>query len=241
MFTLEDVPEALHTGDFCLFQPGDLVSLKGIKKTVTPFAHLDIFFNPAREEGFPTRPGQTDLSPYQHLIQPRLNDINGVHIPFRLRPPDPEGMQRTLLHMISAWQENSFLSLLGAQALATQVVIMILENYSEHKAQEPRGKRLHWIPSYLSLNISEKITVKDLAARAHLSESQFARAFKEQFGKPPYQYLMQMRVQYACDLLRNSNVPIERVAEHCGFSNVQHFTKAFKQITGRSPGEYRHR
>ncbi|MBW7459838.1 AraC family ligand binding domain-containing protein, partial [Paenibacillus sepulcri] len=53
-----------EAGQFCLVQPGSLVVLEGLTDTITPYAHLDVFYNPERERSFATRPGQLDLSAY---------------------------------------------------------------------------------------------------------------------------------------------------------------------------------
>lgn len=56
---------------------GSLHTLEGVTNTVTPFAHLDIFYSPSRDETFVTRPGDTDLSEHRQLAQPRFVRFSG--------------------------------------------------------------------------------------------------------------------------------------------------------------------
>ncbi|MBO2945357.1 helix-turn-helix transcriptional regulator [Paenibacillus sp. F411] len=55
----------------------------------------------------------------------------------------------------------------------------------------------------------------------------------------PHQYLLHMRIQHACELLRQSDWTQEEIAAYCGFSSVHHFSKMFKSRMGLSPGKYR--
>src|SRR5690554_4257097 len=76
LFQVGDREYSFSKGEFCLVQPNEVVVLSGTTQTITPFVHLDLFYNPEREASFPTKPGQMDISGFSHLIQPRLNDIN---------------------------------------------------------------------------------------------------------------------------------------------------------------------
>lgn len=228
-------------GEFCLAQPNSVKTMRGLTPTVTPFAHLDLFYHPLRAQSFPTRAGQTDLRQYEHLLQPRLNDLHGVHVPVRLKPKQPDRMAGLMLRMIECWRDPSPLQRMKAQTVAAELMIDVLEDHHVRSEQPfaTNAPALQWFPSYLSLHLAEPITVQDMARRANLSVSRFRAVFKQQFGMPPHRYLLELRIRHAKELLRNTGYSAERIAEYCGFADVHHFSKAFKQAVRVSPGIFR--
>ncbi|HEX8834138.1 MAG TPA: hypothetical protein VF719_08050, partial [Abditibacteriaceae bacterium] len=121
-------------GDFCLLQPRDMIELRGTTSTITPFAHLDIFYNAQREDSFPAPPGMVDLAPYKHLVQPRLDDFTDVAVPIKLAPPNPAWFRDTMLKMVGVWQSRDPISQLEAQNLAAELVLSILKSCTDASA-----------------------------------------------------------------------------------------------------------
>lgn len=239
LFSVEGVDYPLHAGDFCLIQPGELCVLEGLEATITPFAHFDIFFHPQRRQSFPTRPGQTDLTAFSHLLQPQLNGLANVHIPTHFHPSEPEYLASTLKAMIQAWHDPSPVSQLDAQKLGTQIVISLLRDFGTFDSGKGRSASLDWLQSYLSLHLAEPIRVREMARQGGFSPSRFASIVRQVFGMPPHRYLLHLRVQHAQDLLERSDLTLEMIAQYCGFSDVHHFAKVFKRQTGATPGAVR--
>lgn len=229
----------LRDGDFCLVQPGQLHWFEGTTNTITPFAHLDIFYNPRREDSFPTKPGQVELDGLAHLMQPKLNDFGDVRVPVQFVPPRAAHFRDTFLKAIALWMEQTPVARLEAQQLATEVVVALLKEYGESKTASVESGQLNWVTSYCSLRLSERLTVEQLAGQAKLSTSRFTALFRQTFGQSPYQFVLRMRLQHARDLLRGSTMGLPQIAELCGFSDIHHFSKAFKNSTGHSPAAYR--
>jgi len=238
--TLSDTSYDVPPGHFCLIQPDELHTLDGVTNTITPFAHFDIFYNAQREESFVTRPIHTDLTALRHLLQPRLNDIPAVKIPVVFGSSEPEQFRTIMLKMIGLWQQRDALSQFHAQHLATGLVLTLLQDFSRlANAQISQPQALNWITAFLSFHMAEPLTVADMARRAQLSPSHFTALFRQTFGTSPHRYLTQLRVQRAQELLRSSRHSAQHIADECGFADVQHFSKAFKQIAGVSPRAYR--
>jgi AraC-like DNA-binding protein len=233
---VSDVEYHLDSGDFLLVQPNEIVTLEGTTNTITPYAHLDIFYNPLREQSFPTMPGQVDISAFGHLLQPRLNDCSGIYIPVKFVPSQPARFREILLKMVGEWQSRGVLSQLEAQLLATELVLMLLKDFGNLETLAlPAPYALNWVTSYLSFHLSERISVADMAERANLSVSRFSALFRQQFGCPPHRYLLHLRIHHAQHLLASEEYTLRQIAEYSGFADVPHFSKAFKKVTGRSP------
>lgn len=231
---------SLGVGEICLIQPNTLHSLRGVTNTVTPFLHLDIFFSPAREQGFPTTGGQIDLSAYPHLLQPRLDAAETVGVPARLASVQAARFRALLLRAVELWQEATPLSRLEANHLAMELVLAILRTYGHRRlTASPRRPTLDWLPTYLSVHIGEPLSVADMARRANLSPSRFTAVFRQRFGASPHQYLLRLRIDFARTLLENTDLPLHEIAEYSGFADVHHFAKTFRRLTGVTPGAVR--
>lgn len=227
-------------GQFCLLQPGCLHSLRGLTNTVTPFAHFDLFYHPQRKESFPTRPAQVDLTPHLHLMQPRLNDIAGIDVPVRLALPNPLRFRDLFMSMIEAGSRQDPLSQLEAQSQATELALALLQAYAPARLPAgPSESSLQWMSSYLHFHLADPLTVEQMAQRASLSPSRFRALFKAQFGMAPHQYLLQLRLRHARELLQQTDHTMQEIAAYCGFADTHHFVKAFKKATGQPPGQYR--
>lgn len=236
---VEGVAHELRPGDFALIQPGERHSFEALVDTTTPYAHFDIFCNPRREESFPTPAGRVDLQGYEPLMQPRLNDLPGVEVPTRFRPSRETRFREAFMGMVDLSRSTDPVDQLEAQSLATELVTLLLRDFAPRMKEVQTTGSLRWMTSYLSLRLAEQISVKDLAARAHLSPSRFAAVFKEQFGVPPHAYVTRLRIDHACSLLATSDASQAEIASLCGFADVPHFSKTFRRATGLAPGVYR--
>lgn len=94
---------------------------------------------------------------------------------------------------------------------------------------------------FVRSNISQRITLEDLAAVAGYSRFHFVRAFKDSTGVPPYAYVLRERVAAARGLLDHSALPIAEIAQRCGFSTHTHFSTRFREAIGLTPADYRRR
>jgi len=230
----------LNAGDFCLIQPGELHTLEGPAHTITPYIHLDVFYNPAREDSFVVRSGKVDAPNGNTLLQPRLEAATGVRVPTKFVPLHPAQFRDTMLKTIGIWQRRDFLGQLESHYLATGLVLALLQAYSRGSADSPdQPEFLNWITSFMSLHLSEPLSVADMAGRAGLSASRFSQVFRDRFGRPPHQFLLHLRIQRAQDLLQHTGLTMREISVQCGFSDVHHFAKTFRRISGQTPGSYR--
>jgi AraC family transcriptional regulator len=87
--------------------------------------------------------------------------------------------------------------------------------------------------------ISEDISLDDLATEAQLSPFHFARMFKQSLGVPPRVYLTRLRVEKACELLENTDLPVTEIAFEVGYSSNQVLARVFLKHRRMSPSDYR--
>lgn len=87
--------------------------------------------------------------------------------------------------------------------------------------------------------ISEDISLDELAAEAQLSSFHFARMFKKSLGVPPRVYLTRLRLDKACELLAQTDLPVTQVALEVGYSSNQVLARVFLKHMRLSPSDYR--
>ena len=92
---------------------------------------------------------------------------------------------------------------------------------------------------HMHTHYAEKLTVAGLADLAALSLSHFARVFKQETGRPPLEYLLELRLEKARQLLRGNDLPVTEIALRCGFGTSSHFAATFRQRLGTTPRRYR--
>jgi AraC-like DNA-binding protein len=92
---------------------------------------------------------------------------------------------------------------------------------------------------FIQTHCHEPMRVKDLAARAGLSEYQFEQRVRKIFQLTVGQLIQKTRMEIAVRLLRKTGNPIAAVAQDCGYSDQSAFTRQFRQTVGLSPSEYR--
>lgn len=103
---------------------------------------------------------------------------------------------------------------------------------------EATDDRISRVYDYSLKNFQSRISLKEIAAVACMSQNSFCRYFKSKTGKTYMQFLLEIRVGHACQLLRENNLSVKQIYYESGFNNVTSFHKYFKNITGKSPLAY---
>lgn len=107
-------------------------------------------------------------------------------------------------------------------------------------AQAPRDD-LSAVLQWALQHIAAPLTVKQMAAKALMSERTFLRRFNEATGMSPKSWLLHTRMSQAREFLESTGLNSEQIAERCGFSSVESFRVAFRKVVGLAPSFYRER
>ena len=93
--------------------------------------------------------------------------------------------------------------------------------------------------NHISKNfLKDKISISELTEQCGISESYLKKLFIKKFGVSPLKYIIQMKINYACDLLKTERYSISQVAEYCGYSNVYFFSRQFKNYVRITPSQF---
>ena len=93
--------------------------------------------------------------------------------------------------------------------------------------------------AYIRAHLERDLSLDEIARVINISPSYFANLFKDATGIPPYQYVIQQRVEKAKSLLLKTDLTIADIALQVGFCNQSHLTRRFKRLTGETPKKFR--
>lgn len=99
--------------------------------------------------------------------------------------------------------------------------------------------RIDKILTYLNKNYRRNVSLEEIASFAAMNTTAFCRYFKSKTGKSFKNYILDMRIGYACKLLLMKDISISQLSIECGFETISHFNKTFKKNTGYVPSQYR--
>ncbi len=165
------------------------------------------------------------LSERGMLIQEdTLNQVSKI----MLQLPYQDRMKRLML----------FYEILHIIGNSQSFTLLASEAYVKSKF-ETSNTRVNNIHEFLMNNYREEINLEEIAELVHLAPASVCRFFKSATGQTIFNYLNKIKVDYACNLLMNTDLNIVDISYDCGFNNLSHFNKQFKQITGKTPSQYR--
>lgn len=92
---------------------------------------------------------------------------------------------------------------------------------------------------YLKENAFKDFEMAKAASASNISEVYFRKLFKEKYGISPSEYVAELRISKAKDLLLNEDKNVSEIAQECGFASLYSFSRAFKDNVGMSPNKFR--
>ena len=121
-------------------------------------------------------------------------------------------------------------------------LVSLITGFAENRlSAPPRGKEQNAVRracDYLTANCAENISLEKLAGIANLSPFHLNRAFSRQYGMPPHEFQVQLRLSQAKRLMREG-MGISHAAYETGFADQSHLTRHLKRVMGFTPGQYK--
>jgi AraC family transcriptional regulator len=182
------------------------------------------------------------------LLQRALEEIFGDDAP-RARLRDVSAFHDAALNSLMERVHEELLrrhaSALFLQGIAQAIAIHLARNYAEtanaSRSGSPSlpGYKLRQITDWMAENVAEEFNLDRLAAQAGLSKFYFNRLFKNAMGMSPSHYHINLRMDAAKRLLRETKQSVVAIALDVGYANPSHFAQLFKRETGLAPSDYR--
>ncbi|OIN60733.1 AraC family transcriptional regulator [Arsenicibacter rosenii] len=152
-----------------------------------------------------------------------------------------EGVKVLMHDMLTQTGTDKVITLMRILALMARSEEWETLSSSEYPGQfnEADTDRINRIYAYALANFQQKVTLDEIAAVANMSPHSFCRYFKSRSRKSFSQFMLELRVHHACKMLIDGQLPVSQVCFDSGFNQFSTFNKYFKEITGKSPGQYR--
>ena len=110
----------------------------------------------------------------------------------------------------------------------------------DKKYSPVEGKRMTDVLEYTFENYNKDVSLDAVAQVAAMTKNSFCKYFKKVTNKTYFEFLKEIRVEYACKLIRKHNdMKIFEIAYLCGFKNISNFNKQFKTVTTLSPSAFK--
>ena len=151
-----------------------------------------------------------------------------------------EDMMNEMLYMTQN-RESSPFHLIGHLYLFLDYMMRSSADTNIQKGSQLRDFYIHEALHFMEHNFQNDISVEDVAAVCGLNRSYFGKIFKQAVGKSPQEFLLSYRMAKATELLKLTQLSIGDISQAVGYDNQLHFSRAFKNIYGMSPREWRNR
>lgn len=144
--------------------------------------------------------------------------------------------QKLFSEASKAWTGKDPLFKVKCSMLLTEIVYQLFLSNLPHQ-NTPHTKKLEYARSVIQQNFKNEISVEELAKSLDMSVSYFRRLFHKVYGYSPMQYIMNLRIENARDLLLSGEVNVTEAAHLSGFDDIYYFSRLFKAKTGVSPSK----
>jgi AraC-like DNA-binding protein len=178
------------------------------------------------------------------LLKPELSSINQLLKKARrgvsFNKVTVEKVSDTLLNMHTLGETRKLLSLLDVLTTLSETEdyrYLTSKDYVYDHTQDE--DRMHSVNRYVYQHFSEKISIRDIAMIANMTESSFCRYFKTRTLKSFTKFLNEVRISYSCKLLNNDSYSVTDACFESGFTNLSYFNRQFKTVMKMSPRVYK--
>lgn len=123
--------------------------------------------------------------------------------------------------------------------LNASLMQLIAELFNANHSKKKYSEAVRDCIGYIKEHFSDKVTLQELSELSGYSGAHTTRIFKEETGQTPHEWLTNVRINRAKELLAMSEKTLEAIAEECGFASPAHFKILFKKTVGITPGIFR--
>lgn len=147
-------------------------------------------------------------------------------------------MMQELLHAKGALRIIFLLQILNTLAESAECLPVTHVNYIPIN-NKTESDRMNKIYHYVMKNFRHKVSLEEVAELINMTPTSFSRYFKSRVNKSFSDFLKELRIDYARKLLNENKFSINSVSYDSGYTTISNFNKQFKEVTGKTPLQYR--
>lgn len=229
-------------GDICLIPAGQPHGYPRVRSTLSVF-NLGI----TRASLAACVPLLGEISSLGGLLHDPSAPTTTPSTPLRLSPLALRRLLPLLLALTDEIQDPRASIETGVgTGLLLQILGWLNRTQRDRLAPSPEDERaanssVHAAIHYLTARYMGAVSIEEVAAQVGYTSSYLAHKFQRHLNISPSGYLLNLRIQHACILLRDTNLPIADIASHVGFQDSRYFSTRFHHVTGMTPSVFRAR
>lgn len=210
-----------------------------------------MLFNPGTHHGEEQKQGTYSHQLHIGLTNISLDGLKRNHLPTKNAILNLGEYQWEFLdkawRLVKEYGEEQPEFQLMVKALIIEMLVLILRSLEKTQdntvtlALSKNAKRKQYLVNhaiyYLENHHTQEITLEQLADTLYVSSTYLSKVFKESTGMSPINYLIQVRLKHAKELLANEQLTIREISQAVGYQDAYHFSKLFKKYYGLSPSQ----
>ena len=163
--------------------------------------------------------------------------------PLRLTPQEFTNAEWLFVRLMKELRQTngSDYHFLLAKAFFMEYLVFIGSRAESHNPNLPDlpDERIFQAARMMEEHMAEPVSIQEVAKSTGFCYSMFTEKFKRLYGVPPQEYMVQLRLEYACHLLEESTLSISEIASATRFYDTNHLLKLFRKRYGMAPSQYR--
>lgn len=176
----------------------------------------------------------------------RIYSIPNIFDMSKEQQDDYFSLQQAFTNIVTAMQTGDPLAVIRIRALVYQILYLLTRSFAQIKTTKndlyTKETEFDWIDNvliYIRRHLADSLTVPKIAEVFHLNDSYFSRKFKKYMDMSVMDYVNELRLQQAFQLLTNSSTSVQAIADQCGFPNHKSLISIFKKRYHMTPRAYR--
>jgi len=185
---------------------------------------------------------------YRDYLSARFGDIPDMRHAFSLvdgRRDAPEVV--SLFRQIRAYRGEGVAADMFYEGAVSEALALVLKKAAELESAQDDGTALlavdrqaiEAVDKHIRNHLSDELSNEDLASVACMGLTKFKAAFRRVYATTPQNYVAALRIDHACELLRDTDLPVASIAQKVGYRKPGAFTLAFRRRKGITPTEFR--
>lgn len=223
-FVLDGSPFTAEPGDLIVFAPGTVYDRQIDPEEPLEYYFIRFSYAVAYEEKDEWHFAAADAAPFP---------LHGV---YRLQNPPP--VLNLCEQIRQSWPRRGQTAAARRKLLFQEMLLSILQDFRARTVAGSTTLAIERTIDHMVQHYKKKMTLEDLAHLAGLSASHYSRLFKKYTGLSPIEYLTQLRVDRAKELLVISDYRLKGIAQSVGYGDEFYFSRIFKKVVGQSPREF---
>jgi len=232
----DGVDYSCRAGDIIFIRPGKKHRIETLSSIVSqPHIHFDMSYSAAQsEKRFICFKDIPDLSAEDRALISK-DIIKGEHPP--VISAAGRGLAESLYRIIDLYKKRDIASQLECKAELTKMIGVLLSAFGETASPKKVEPLPLMIKQFIESNITEKITLDQLAAHFHYNKFYIEKKFREENGVPISKYYNSLRLSAIKEFLADGH-SVTETAGAFGFESIYTFSRYFKNACGISPSGY---